>query len=139
MAAVLGDDGPDGGHIADLMTPRLRVVAVQQPLAMAADWRIAGVDGVGEIDEGAFGLGLPVLAARFVAGRRLGWRAFEGRRSDEGGLEELVEFWLRRCWISLTCFCRFCNRLSYCWTGAKIAACAASSRLAERIVRARRG
>jgi hypothetical protein len=24
--------------------------------------------------------------------------------SEEGGLEELVEFWLRRCWSSATCF-----------------------------------
>jgi hypothetical protein len=44
---------------------------------------------------------------------------------EEGGLEKLVEFWLRRCWSSLTRLCRFCNRLSYCWIRAKIATCAA--------------
>ena len=45
--------------------------------------------------------------------------------SEEGGLEELMEFWLRRCWSSGTCYCKFCNRRSYCWTRAQIAACAA--------------
>ena len=66
VAAVLGDDGPNGRHIPDLMAERLRVTAVKRLLAMATDGRFAVVDGVGVIDEGALGLGVPMLTARFV-------------------------------------------------------------------------
>ena len=66
MTAVLGNDGPDGRHVPDLMTQWLRVVAVQGLLAMAADHRFAVVDGVGVIDEGTLDLGVSALAARFV-------------------------------------------------------------------------
>ena len=66
MTAVLGDDGPDGRHVPDLMTQRLRVVAMQRLLAMAAGRRLAVVDGVGVIDEGALDLGVSALTARFV-------------------------------------------------------------------------
>jgi hypothetical protein len=76
VATILGDDGPDRRHVPDLMAERLRVVAVQGLLAMAADCRSTVVDGVGVIDECALGLGVPVLTARFVRGRRLGWGAF---------------------------------------------------------------
>lgn len=86
MAAVLGDDGSDGRYIPDLVKQRLRVVAVQRTLAMAADCWFAVVNGVGVIDEGALGLGVPVLTARFVAGRRLGRCAFEGWRVRRGRL-----------------------------------------------------
>jgi hypothetical protein len=84
MTAVLGDGGSDGRHIPDLMTQRLWVVAVQRLLAMAADRRFALVDGVGVIGEGTLGLGVPVLTARFVAGRWLGRGAFEGRWVGRG-------------------------------------------------------
>jgi hypothetical protein len=80
VAAVLGDERPDRRHVPDLMTQRLRVVAKQRLLAMAAGCRFAVVDGVGVIDEGALDLGVPLLTARFVVGRRFGWGAFEGRR-----------------------------------------------------------
>jgi hypothetical protein len=79
MAAVLGDDGPNGRNVPDLMTQRLRVIAVKRLLAVAADRRFAVVNSVWVIDEGALGLGMPLLTARFVVGRRLGWRAFVGR------------------------------------------------------------
>ena len=80
MATVLRDDGTNERHFPYLMTQRLRVIAVQGPLAMAADRRFAMVDGVGLIDDGALDLGVSLLTARFVVGRRLGWGAFEGRR-----------------------------------------------------------
>jgi hypothetical protein len=86
VTAVFGDGGPDGRHVPDLMTQRLRVVAVKRLLAMAADRRFAVVDGVGVIDEGTLDLGVPVLTARFVAGRRLGRGAFEARRVGGGWL-----------------------------------------------------
>jgi len=82
VTAVFGDGGTDGRHVPDLMTEWLRVVAVKRLLAMAADRRFAVVDGVGVIDEGTLDLGVPVLTARFVAGRRLGRGAFEGRRVE---------------------------------------------------------
>jgi hypothetical protein len=66
MAAVLGDDGPNGRHVPDLMTQRLRVIAVKRLLAMAAGRRFAVVDGVGVIDEGTLGLGVSALTAGFV-------------------------------------------------------------------------
>jgi hypothetical protein len=68
------------------MTQRLRVVAVQRTLTMAADCWFAVVDVVGVIDEGALDLGVPVLTARLVAGRRLGRGAFEGRLVRRGRL-----------------------------------------------------
>ena len=71
-------------YVPDLMAQRLRVVAVQGLLAMAAGRRLAVVDGIGVIDEGTLGLGVPVLTARFVAGRRLGRGAFEVRRIGRG-------------------------------------------------------
>jgi hypothetical protein len=49
------------------MTQRVRVVAVKRLLARAADRRSALGDGVGVIDAGALGLGVPVLSARLVA------------------------------------------------------------------------
>jgi hypothetical protein len=51
---------------------------------MAADRRFAIVDGVGVIDEGTLGLGVPVLTTRFVVGMRFGRRAFEVRRVRGG-------------------------------------------------------
>ena len=66
MTAVLGDDGPDGRYVPDLMTQRLRVVAVQGLLAMAAGRGFAIVDSVGVIDEGTLGLGVSALTAGFV-------------------------------------------------------------------------
>jgi hypothetical protein len=66
------------------MTQRLRVIAMQRLLAMAAGRGFAIVDGVGVIDEGALDLGVTVLPSRFVAGRRLGRGAFEGRRVGRG-------------------------------------------------------
>ncbi len=66
MTAVFGDDGPDGRHVPDLMTQRLRVVTVQRLLTMAAGRRLAVVDSVGIIDEGALGLGVSALTAGFV-------------------------------------------------------------------------
>jgi hypothetical protein len=66
VTAVLGDDGPNWRHIPDLMTQRLRVIAMQRLLAMAAGRRFALVDGVGVIDEGTLDLGVSALAARFV-------------------------------------------------------------------------
>ena len=80
VAAVFGDERLDRRHVPDLMTQRLRVVAIQRLLAMAAGCRFAVVDGVRVIDEGALDLGVSLLTARFVVGRRLGWGAFEGRR-----------------------------------------------------------
>ena len=66
VTAVFGDDGPDGRHVPDLMTQRLRVIAMQRLLAMAAGRRFAVVDGIGVIDEGALGLGVSALTAGFV-------------------------------------------------------------------------
>jgi hypothetical protein len=80
MTPVFGDDRADGRHVPDLMTQRFRVVAMQGMLAITADRRFAIVEGVGLIDEGTLGLGVSVLTARFFARRRLGRRAFEGRR-----------------------------------------------------------
>ena len=65
VASVLGDDRPDGWHVPDLMTQRLRVVTVQRLMAMAAGRRFAVVDGVGVIDEGALRLGVSALTAGF--------------------------------------------------------------------------
>jgi hypothetical protein len=73
---------------------------MQRLLVMAACRRFAVVDGVRVIDEGALGLGVPMLTARLVAGRRLRWGAFEGRRVGRGRLggvggvlvEALLEF-----------------------------------------------
>jgi hypothetical protein len=79
MAAVLGDDGPNGRHVPDLMTQRLRVIAMQRLLAIAAGRWFAIVDSIGVIDEGALGLGMSGLSTGFLVGRRIGWRAFEGR------------------------------------------------------------
>jgi hypothetical protein len=62
------------------MTQRLRVVAMQRPLTMAAGGRFALVDGVGVIDEGTLDLGVPVLTTRFVGGRRHRRRSLEGGR-----------------------------------------------------------
>ena len=86
MTTVLGDDGADGRHVPDLMTQRLRVIAMQRLLAITAGRRFAIVDGVGVSDEGALNLGVPLLTARFVAGRRLGRGAFESRRVRRGRL-----------------------------------------------------
>jgi hypothetical protein len=66
VTAVLGDDGPDGRHVPNLMTQRLRVVAVQRLLSITAGSRFAIVDSVGVIDEGALGLGASALTAGFV-------------------------------------------------------------------------
>jgi hypothetical protein len=44
------------------------------------------VDGIGVIDEGALGLGVPVLTTHFVTRKRLGRGAFEGRRIGRGWL-----------------------------------------------------
>jgi hypothetical protein len=93
MTAVLGDNGPDGRHVPDLVTQRLRVVAMQRLLAMAAGRRFAIVDGVGVIDEGALDLGVSVLSARFFARRRLGRGAFEDRwvrRRRSGGVGRIL-------------------------------------------------
>ena len=100
VTAVLGDDGPHRRNIPDLMTQRLRVVAMQRPLAMAADCRFAVVDGIGVIDEGTLGLSVSVLTAGFFGRGRLGRCAFEGRRvggrrlGGVGGVlvEALLEF-----------------------------------------------
>jgi hypothetical protein len=48
------------------MAERLRVVAMQRLVAMAAGRRFAIVDSVGAIDEGALGLGVSALTAGFV-------------------------------------------------------------------------
>jgi hypothetical protein len=48
------------------MTQRVRVVAVQRFAAVAAGCRFTVVDGVGAVDEGTLGLGVPALAAGFV-------------------------------------------------------------------------
>ena len=66
MAAVLGDDGPDGRHVPDRMTQRLRVVSVQRFTAVAIRRGFAVVDGIGVIDEGALGLGVSALGAGLV-------------------------------------------------------------------------
>jgi hypothetical protein len=82
------------------MTYRSRVVAMQRLLAMAAGRRFAVADGVGVIDEGALGLGVPMLTAHFVGGRQLWGCSFESRRVGRrrlggvGGVlvESLLEF-----------------------------------------------
>jgi hypothetical protein len=48
------------------MTQRLRVIAMQRLLTMAAGRRFAIVDGVGVIDEGALDPGVPALTTGFV-------------------------------------------------------------------------
>jgi hypothetical protein len=48
------------------MTQRLRIIAMQRLLAMAAGRGFAIVDGVGVIDEGALGLGMSILTTGFV-------------------------------------------------------------------------
>jgi hypothetical protein len=68
------------------MTQRLRIIAMQRLLAMAAGRGFALVDGVGVIDEGTLGLCVSVLTARFVVGRQLGWGALESRRVGRGRL-----------------------------------------------------
>ena len=80
MATVLRDDGTNERHFPYLMTQRLRVIAVQGLLAMAADRRFALVDGVGVIDDGSLGLGVSTLTAGFVGRGGLGGRTLEGRR-----------------------------------------------------------
>jgi hypothetical protein len=62
------------------MTQRLRVVAMQRLLAMAAGCRFAIVDSVGVIDEGTLCLDVSLLSASFVGRRWLGWRTLEGGR-----------------------------------------------------------
>jgi hypothetical protein len=79
VTAVLGVDGPDWWYVPDLMAQRLWVVAMQRLATVAASQLLAVVDGVGMIDECTLGLVMPLLTTRFVGGRRLGWRAFEGR------------------------------------------------------------
>ena len=65
MATVLRDDGTNERHFPYLMTQRLRVIAMQRLLAMAAGRRFAIVDSVGVIDEGTLGLGVSTLTAGF--------------------------------------------------------------------------
>jgi hypothetical protein len=60
------------------MTQRLRVIAMQRLLAMAAGCWFAIMDGVGVIDEGALGLGVSALTTRFFVRGRLGRCAFDG-------------------------------------------------------------
>jgi hypothetical protein len=61
------------------MTQRLRVIAMQRLLAMAAGRGFAIVDGVGVIDESTLDLGVSVLTAGFFGRGRLGRRSFDGR------------------------------------------------------------
>jgi hypothetical protein len=83
---VFGDDGPNGRHVPDLMTQRLRVVAMQRLLAMAAGRRFSVVDGVGMIDEGTLDLGVSVLTAGFFGRGRLGRCSLDGRWVRRGRL-----------------------------------------------------
>ena len=100
MTAVLGDDGPDVRHVPDLMTLRLRVIAMQRLLAISAGCGFALVDSVRVIDEGTLGLGVSALTAGFVGRGGLGGRTLEGRRVGRrrlGGVsgvlvEALLEF-----------------------------------------------
>lgn len=66
---------------------------MQRLLTMAAGRGFAIVDGVGVIDEVALDLGVPLLTARFLVGRRLGWGAFDGgwiRRGRLGGVGRIL-------------------------------------------------
>ena len=56
----------------DAIRRALTVVAMQRPLAMAADCRFAVVDGIGVIDAGALCLVVPILTAGFFGRGRLG-------------------------------------------------------------------
>lgn len=69
MTTILGDDGAEGRNIPDLMTQRLRIVALQRVLAMPAGAGLTFQHAVGLVVEGALGLGVSVLAAGFVVGR----------------------------------------------------------------------
>jgi hypothetical protein len=62
------------------MTQRLRIVASEWLLALAADGWFAVVDGVGAFDERPLALGMSGLSAGLFAGRLLGWRTLDGRR-----------------------------------------------------------
>ncbi len=66
VTAVLGDEGPDGRHVPDLMTQRVRVITMRRLLAMAAGPRFAIVDSFGVIDEGTLGLSVSALTAGLV-------------------------------------------------------------------------
>jgi hypothetical protein len=100
VATIPGDDGAEGRNIPDLMTQRLRIVAVQRLAAVAAGGRFALQHAVGPVVEGALRLGMSVLAAGFLVGGRLGGCAFEGgwvgrrRLGGVGGVlaEALLEF-----------------------------------------------
>lgn len=79
MTAILSDDRSNERHVPDLMTQRLRVIAMQRLLAISADRGFALVDGVGVIDEGTLSLGVSVLTSGLFGRGRLGRCAFEGR------------------------------------------------------------
>ncbi len=66
MPVVFGDDRPNERHVPDLMSQRLRIIAVQRLLAMAASRWFTIVDNVGVIDESALGFGMSALTAGFV-------------------------------------------------------------------------
>ena len=77
MTTVLGDDGPDGRHVPDLVAKWLRVVAVQRLVAVAAGRGLTLLHVVRPVVELALGLGMSVLATGLFGRGRLGRWAFE--------------------------------------------------------------
>jgi site-specific DNA recombinase len=86
MASILGDAGAEGRNVPDLMTQRLRIVAVQGLAAVAAGAGLTFQHAVGPVVEGALGLGMSALSAGLVGRGRLGRCAFESRRIRRGWL-----------------------------------------------------
>src|SRR5487761_1070383 len=79
MAAIFRDDGADRRHVPNLMTQRLRIIALERLPAIAAHSWFTVLDGVGTFDERPLALGMSGLSSGLFAGGLLGWCAFDGR------------------------------------------------------------
>ncbi len=121
MELVFIDDGANGRHFGDLVTDRFGVIALEVLTALPALERLA-LDHLAKLfgrNQGANTTAVTGLPAppRFLPEGGAGGRRLTEGGSEEGGLEELVEFLLTR--SSKVAF-----RCSSERTSARTAACA---------------
>jgi hypothetical protein len=124
MESILVHRRPDWWQFGDLVSDRLGVVALQRLVAPAAFGRLA-VDDVPELLGRDKRTGLTLMAglpAPLLARGRSGRTSLERGGSEEGGLEELVEYLLSRS-------SRSAIRRSKDWTSTDTAACASGERV----------